>query len=199
MSGYSIKDQRAPHFVTFTVVDWIDVFSRKIYKDCLIESIAYCMANKGMVIYGYVIMSNHVHLIVQSEIEDLSGLLRDFKKFTAKAILEKIETENKSRKEWMLERFSKACQGHTRNKKYQFWRYGNHPEEVRTEKFLWSKLNYIHQNPVRAGIVENAKDYVYSSAQNYIGEKGVLEGVTLASNPVVDVLKPTSFVNYLRQ
>ncbi len=190
--GYKIRDQSKPHFVTFTVVDWVDVFTRKRYKDILLESIAYCQKEKGLVVYGYVIMSNHMHCVLQSETEDLSGLIRDFKKYTAKRILESIKSEPESRREWMLERFAKAGQKHGRNKTYQFWKYGNHPEEIYSEKFLWSKLDYIHMNPVRAGIVQKASEYKYSSASNYVNDHGLIK-LTKVDNPVISVLKSDSF------
>lgn len=97
--GFVIRDQTLPHFITATVVDWVDVFSRKIYKDCIIECLAFCIKNKGMILYSYVIMSNHIHIIVQSEEGKLSDLLRDFKKFTSKTILEKMQTQPESRRE----------------------------------------------------------------------------------------------------
>ena len=78
-------------------MDWVDVFSRKTYEDCIIESLDFCIKNEGMILYGFVIMSNHIHLIIQSEKGKLSDLIRDFKKFTAKTILNKIETEPESR------------------------------------------------------------------------------------------------------
>jgi len=105
--GYTIKDQEKPHFITCTVVDWVDIFTRKIYKDIVISSLEYCIKEKGMILYGYVIMSNHIHLIIQSKESKLSDLVRDFKKFTAKNILETIKTEPESRKEWMLDLFKK--------------------------------------------------------------------------------------------
>ena len=191
--GYKIRDQSRPHYVTFTVVDWVDVFTRKRYKDIIVESFRYCQQEKGMVLYGYVIMGNHIHAIMQSEKEDLSGLIRDFKKHTAKRILESIENEPESRREWMLERFKIAAKKHGRNNKYQFWKYGNHPEEVYSEKFLWSKLDYIHMNPVRAGLVVRASEYVHSSATNYVNGQGVVS-ITKADNPVVEVLKNESFL-----
>jgi REP element-mobilizing transposase RayT len=154
--GYIIRDQALPHFITATVVDWIDVFTRKKYRDTAIDCLDYCITNKAMVLYGYVIMSNHIHLIVQSSDGKLSDLIRDFKKFIATKILEEIQIEPESRREWMLERFKLATESHSRNKNYQFWHYGNHPEEVYTNQFMWSKLDYIHLNPVRAGIVEKA-------------------------------------------
>ncbi|WP_349293605.1 transposase [Flavobacterium flavigenum] len=118
--GYVIRDQSLPHFITATVVDWIDVFTRQTYRDIVIDCLDYCIKNKGMILYGYVIMSNHIHLIVQSEEGKLSDLIRDFKKFMAKSILDKIQNSPESRREWMLERFKLATQSHNRNKDYQF-------------------------------------------------------------------------------
>ena len=86
--------------------------------------------------YGYVIMSNHIHLIIQSKDGNLSDLIRDFKKFTAKSILEKIENEPERRREWMLEKFKKATETHSRNTNYQFWQYGKHAVEIHSHKFM---------------------------------------------------------------
>lgn len=193
--GYIIRDQSKAHFITATVVDWIDVFSRKIYRDCVIDSLNYCVENKGMVLYGYVIMSNHIHLVIQSDSGRLSDLLRDFKKFVAKTVLEKIQTEPESRREWMLQRFRSATQSHSRNMYYQFWQYGNHAEEIYSEAFMWSKLDYIHLNPVRAGIVARAADYIYSSAGYYVNGEGLIK-VEKAGIPVIDVLKASSIIKY---
>ncbi|MDG2431319.1 transposase [Flavobacterium sp.] len=193
--GYVIRNQTKAHFITATVVDWIDVFSRKSYRDIAIDCLNFCVKNKGMIVYGYVIMSNHIHLVIQSNDCSLSDLLRDFKKFTAKTILEQIQTEPESRREWMLERFKLAPQSHSRNKNYQFWQYGNHAEEIYTAKFMWSKLDYIHMNPVRAGIVESASDYIYSSASNYVYDSGLVQ-IEKMDNPIVDVLKSWSFTKY---
>jgi REP element-mobilizing transposase RayT len=193
--GYVIRDPSLPHFITATVVDWIDVFSRKNYRDVVIECFDFCIQNKGMILYGYVIMSNHIHFIVQSKDGKLSDLIRDFKKFTAKTILDKIQTEPESRREWMLERFKLATESHSRNKNFQFWQYGNHPEEIYTNKFMWSKLDYIHLNPVRAGIVAKASHYIYSSASNYVNDCGLLT-IEKADNPIVDVLNLNNFARY---
>ena len=196
--GYIIRDQTLPYYITATVVDWIDIFTRQTYRDSIIESLDYCIKNKGMILYGYVIMSNHIHLIIQSEDGKLSDLIRDFKKFTAKNILDKIQAVPESRKEWMLERFKLAAKKHTRNKNYQFWQYGNHAEEIYTNKFMWSKLDYIHLNPVRACLVEKASHYIYSSASNYINDSGLLK-IEKADNPIINVLDSNAFVKYNQQ
>ncbi|KZS40030.1 transposase [Aquimarina aggregata] len=190
--GYIIRDQSKPHFITATVVDWIDIFSRQTYRDMIIDCLDFCITNKGMLLYGYVIMSNHVHLIIQSQEGKLSDLIRDFKKYTAVTILKKIETVPESRREWMLERFKLATQSHNRNKNYQFWRYGNHAEEIYSQKFMWSKLDYIHLNPVRSRIVCKASDYLYSSASNYVYDYGLL-AIQKVENPIINVHKKDSF------
>jgi REP element-mobilizing transposase RayT len=148
-NSYTIKDQHAMYFVTFTILDWVDVFTRKIYKDICIESLAFCREKKGLKIFGYVIMSNHLHLILQSETLPLSDIIRDFKKFTANRIIDYMEDGfNESRKEWILNRFQYNAAKHQRNSKYQVWTHENHPEELLSTKFIQQKLDYIHQNPV---------------------------------------------------
>ena len=194
--GYVIRDQSLPHFLTVTIVDWVDVFSRKNYRDVVIDCFDFCINNKGMILYSYVIMSNHIHMIIQSNDGKLSDLIRDFKKFTAKTILDKIQTEPESRREWMLERFKLATESHTRNKNYQFWQLGSHAEEIFSEKFMWSKIDYIHFNPVRAGIVSKPQDFIYSSASNYVDGKGILE-VELVQISVVNVINSNSILKYI--
>jgi REP element-mobilizing transposase RayT len=177
--GYKINDQSKIHFVTFTVVDWVDIFTRQIYKDIVIDSFKYCQKEKGMDLYGYVIMSNHIHLILQSQKGSLSDLIRDMKKYIAKTILEAIENTNESRKDWMLKRFEFAAKGTNANEIYKFWQSGNHPEEIYSESFFWTKLNYIHMNPVKAGFVRKASDYIYCSASNYFLNDGIIDIIML--------------------
>jgi REP element-mobilizing transposase RayT len=120
-------------------------------------------------------MTNHIHLIARSENGDLSGWIRDFKSFTTKNIIDAIQNENESRKEWLLYMFKFFANKTNRNELYKLWTGNNHPEEIRTEAFLQKKLNYIHQNPVRAGWVLNETDYLYSSASNYANGTGLIE------------------------
>ena len=174
-TGYKIEDQSALHYVTLQVVYWIDVFTRARYKDIIIENLKYCQENKGLVIYAYVIMSNHIHLLVQSQTNELSDVLRDFKSYTSKKLIASIENDTESRKEWMLFMFKRAAIKHTRNTAYQFWTQENHAEIIYSEKFIRQKLDYIHNNPVRAGIVLQPEDYLYSSARNYAGLESLIQ------------------------
>ena len=182
-TGYKIYDQGALYYLTFQIVNWIDLFTRKVYKDIVIDSLKFCQKNKGLEIYAYVIMSNHMHLLIRSEKEIRSDTIRDFKSYTAKEFLKVIDSVEESRKEWMLILFEFSAKKHKRNSKYQIWTHENHAELIYSNKFIDQKINYIHENPVRAGIVENEEDYVYSSAGVLAGKKGVLE-VEVINMPV---------------
>lgn len=153
-------------------MEWVDVFTRKEYRDILLDSIRYCQKGKGLILYAWYLMSNHVHLVVSAVNNDTSDILRDFKKFTSKQIIKAIE-ENpvESRKEWMLKIFKDAGEQNSRNKYFQFWRQDNQPKELYSERFTSQKLAYIHNNPVEAGIVDKAEEYLYSSARDYYNGK----------------------------
>ena len=167
-TSYRIGDQNALHFITMVTVYWLDLFTRRRTKDILIESFEYCKQNKGLELFGYCIMTNHLHLICRAkEGFQLSDILRDFKRHTAKHILLSIKNEPESRREWILKLLKEAGSKNQKNKEYQIWRQDNHPIELYTNKVIDQKLEYIHNNPVEEGIVENPEDYLYSSARNY--------------------------------
>ncbi|MGB0807143.1 MAG: REP-associated tyrosine transposase [Salibacteraceae bacterium] len=166
-TGYQIKEQDQLYFLTFQIVEWVDIFTRKENRDIVIENLKYCNENKGLEIYGYVIMSNHIHLLLRSDSNELSKTIKEFKSYTAKQILKSIESGTESRRDWMLNVFKDAAFNHKRNSTYQLWTHENHAEHIYSNKFMEQKLNYIHPNPVRAGLVLKEEDYVYSSAINY--------------------------------
>ena len=121
-------------------------------------------------------MSNHLHLVVNSEQpHQLNDVIRDFKKFAAKKIIGQILNEPESRREWMLNEFSNATT--RKHKTYKFWIAGNHALELYNEKFAWTKICYIHNNPVVEGLVKEPQDWVYSSASNYCDEESILKEV----------------------
>jgi putative transposase len=90
LGGYKIRNKKGIHFITFAVVEWIDVFTRKEYKDILIESLKHCQKERGLQIYSWCVMSNHVHLVISTKQNDTSEILRGFKKFTSKEIIKAI-------------------------------------------------------------------------------------------------------------
>lgn len=179
--NYKFKEPESVYFVSFAVVEWLDVFTRNEYKNIVIDSLSYCQREKGREIFAWCIMTNHVHLIFRSvKGQKPELLLGDFKRFTSKAIVKAIQdNEHESRKEWLLEQFAKAGSQSSNVKTYQFWRHDNKPIELWSIKVIDEKIRYIHNNPVEAGLVFYPEDYVYSSARDYRGEKGVLLDVVV--------------------
>ena len=124
-------------------------------------------------------MTNHVHLIFRS-LEDQKPelLLGDFKRFTSRSVIASIkENPKESRKELLLNYFQKEAKKSSNTTQYQFWRHDNKPIELWSTEVIQQKINYIHNNPVEEGLVFRAEDYKYSSASDYAGEKGLLDGV----------------------
>jgi putative transposase len=185
--GYVIRDQQAIHYMTFTIVGWIDVFSRQIYRDIFIESLKYCQQTKGLRLHAYVIMTNHVHLIVSVDVgHSVSNFVRDCKKFTSKQILAEIESNpEESRRQLLLHQFKYYASRHARNEHYQLWEHDNHFVELTSPAFTQQKIDYIHENPVKAGWVYKAEDYIYSSASNYAGIDQIIDVDCLLFGPVV--------------
>jgi putative transposase len=173
---FKIRNQNAPHFVTFAVVDWLNVFTRPEYKNIIVDSLKFCHDKKGLIIHCWVIMSNHVHFNVSAaEGFLLSNILRDFKKYTSTKLLFEIRKNPKdSRKTWMFKHFELAGEKNSRNRFYQFWRQDNHPVELDDEGKIFFTTRYIHNNPVVSGDVEYPEEYLYSSARDYKNRKGLL-------------------------
>ena len=175
-SRYKIRDNEGLFFITSTVIGWVDIFTRREYRDSLINSLKFCVENKGLILHAYVIMSNHFHAIVSCEQgTDLVTTIRDFKKFTSKEIIRLIKSIRESRREWLLNKFSYEAHRVQRGQDYILWKEGYHAIQIETNSFLDRKLEYIHNNPVKAGIVDRPEDYIYSSARNYCGEKGIID------------------------
>lgn len=174
--GYRIGDENAPYFITMTVIAWVDVFTRKRYKDIVIDSLKYCQQNKGLELYAFVIMSNHIHLIARTtEGHSLTDYIRDFKKYTAKEILRSIHDDVESRKEWLLNMFRYVGKQNPNNTEYQFWQNDNHPILLSRPDWVKQRLDYVHYNPVEAGWVQSPEEYLYSSARNYGSRESLLE------------------------
>jgi putative transposase len=176
MSGsrYLISDQHQSYFITCTIVSWIDLFTRPEYKNTIVDSLNYCIQEKGLILNGWVIMTNHIHFIGRcEEPKRMSDFLRDFKKFTSKKLATAISEIPESRREWLLEFNFEARKTH-RAENYKIWQDDNHPIDLQYIDAL-EKLNYIHNNPVKARIVELPAEYIYSSAKDYNGLGGLIK------------------------
>ena len=173
---YKFSDQHQLYFVIFAGVNWIDLFIRNEYKEIMLASWRHCQAKKGLEIYGWCIMSSHIHMVIGTHGDKLENIMRDMKKHTSTALKEAIKNHpGESRREWMLWMMERAGKENIKNQNFQLWQQDNHPIELPTPKILHQKLDYIHYNPVVAGIVEKPEDYLYSSARDYFGMPGLMD------------------------
>jgi REP element-mobilizing transposase RayT len=164
-TGYQINDQGGLYYLTFQIVDWINILSRQVYRDIVVDNLKYTIEYKGLELYAFVIMFNHVHLIAQSINGTLSNTIRDIKKHISRKIIETVQTIPESRKEWMLNRFAFNAKQNQRSKNFQVWTQENHAVYLYNLCLIREKL-----------------DYLYSSARFYAGLECVL--------PVVDIGLP---------
>lgn len=179
------KDTENLFFTTMTVVYWIDLFIREEYNRVFIESVKFCQKEKGLIVYGWVIMPSHIHMIVGSTGKPFSDIFRDLKRHTSqtlhKSILENVE---ESRKEWMIWMMERS--GKKNGNKFQLWHPENHPIILDTNDILDQKLNYIHNNPIKSGFVSEAHFWKYSSANDYINnENGMIDICRIESELII--------------
>jgi len=130
------------------------------------SSLDYCRKYKGLKIFAYVVMPTHFHAVVACESpNELSDIMRDFKRHTSRELIQVLEGSNC---QVALSAFQAAKKDAKGNTDYKLWQDGFHPKAIFTEAVLRQKIEYVHQNPVRKGLVEKAADWLFSSARNYL-------------------------------
>jgi putative transposase len=181
-SKYKLADNNHVYFVSFAVVYWIDLFTRTEYCKVLMDSLAFCEKNKGLELYAYCIMPSHVHLIIGTNKEPLQNIMRDFKRFTSTNLRKAIsEHTGESRKEWLLWMMKRAGEKSSHHRDFQLWQEGNHPVALTTPAIAKQKLDYLHNNPVEAGLVYQPESWKYSSAGYYLNQESEREVILLGS------------------
>ncbi|HGZ70621.1 MAG TPA: transposase [Nitratifractor sp.] len=169
-SRYKIYEPTHPHFLTCTILNWLPIFTRKESVQIIIDSLKYLQKEENLKLYAYVILENHLHLIAQSD--DIAKSMRHFKSFTAKELLKLLQKENANT---LLEQFRFYKKAHKKDREYQIWQEGYQPKLIQSDAMMIAKINYIHENPVKRGYVDEAKHWRYSSARDYEGIKGLIE------------------------
>jgi REP element-mobilizing transposase RayT len=206
MSGENhIHSKQAGYFITFDTVDWVDVFIRPVYKQVIVHTLNHFIDNKGLNLFAWCLMTNHLHLVAQAKdgfvIADIE---KEFKAFTNNKILEALDTEPETRREWMMKRFENVGNILGLLKKFQVWQNSNNPSfiDMRKTDQLIDHISLIHENPVRDRFVDSASEYPYSSARDYAGMKGL---VKITKLPAVEQILAASesfnsnfFVKYVR-
>ena len=168
-SRYRICDEKAPHFLTCTVLNWMPLFTRPQTAGIILDALRYRQEETGWKIYGYVILENHIHLIVQAE--NLAMELPRFKSYTARKLIDHLKECHAER---LLKQLAFFRKSHKQDRDYQCWEEGSHPQLIENEQVLRQKLDYIHQNPVKRGYVVESVHWLYSSARDYAGLAGLI-------------------------
>lgn len=162
---YQITENSSPYFLTCTIIEWLPVFTRQPYFDIIIDTLKYNRQKKGLKLFAYVILDNHLHLVAAGD--RLDQTVKEFKSHTARAIIEMATSEDKT---WLLNQLKYYKAKHKKKSHYQVWQEGFHPQLIQSEDMLHQKIDYIHDNPVNIGLVERAEDWLYSSARNYLNK-----------------------------
>ena len=149
-----------PQYFTATNLEWKKLLQPDKYKDIITDSLRFLVEDKRIILYAFVIMINHIHLIWQMRASiDLEAVQRDFLKFTAG----KIKADIRKHHPAVLLHFFVGA----KDREYQFWERNPLSIELRTPAVFLQKLNYIHWNPVRAGLCRWPEKYKYSAAMFY--------------------------------
>jgi len=159
--------------MTSTVVEWIPLFGSPPLAQIVLDSLSFMQEKKRLTLYAYVIMENHMHII--AEAGNLSSEIADLKSYTARRIIDTLKEDNRLR---TLERLEDAKLSHKKDRTYQLWQEGSHPEEIISADMMKQKIEYIHNNPVKRGYVDQPTDWRYSSARNYEGLLGLIHVTT---------------------
>jgi len=162
-SRYKITAEDGVYFVTSTIVEWLPVFTSKSYFDIIIQSLSFCKTYKGLQLFSYVILDNHFHLIIAGT--NLDRTVTDLKKFTARKIIDQLQQD---RKAWLLNQLAYYKKRYKTKSDYQVWQEGYHPELIFSYEMLLQKMEYIHNNPVKRGLVVLPEHWLHSSARNYL-------------------------------
>jgi len=169
-SRYKIYEPTHPHFITCTILHWIPIFTRTQTTDIIFNSLKYLQQTDNLKIYAYVILENHLHLIASSD--DINKSMTNFKKFTAKEIINLLKKGNVKT---ILEQLAFYKKAHKKETTYQLWQEGIQPKLIQSDKMMIERINYIHNNPVKRGYIENAKCWRYSSARDYEDIEGLIK------------------------
>ncbi len=169
-SSYKFIDKDQAYFLTSTVVEWLPIFSDPQIAEILFESLRFLQRERSLIKYAYMILENHLHMVASSE--DMGKTMKEFKSYTAAEIVDYLEKHGSVD---MLKMLQRAKLPYKTESKHQVWQEGSHPEQITSEEMLRQKIEYIHNNPVKRGYVDEPIHWRYSSARNYEGEKGRID------------------------
>jgi putative transposase len=188
----NFSEKQVCYFLTFNTVDWVDIFIRPVYKQIIVHSLNHFIDQKGLTVYAWCLMTNHLHLLAQAkENEVIAEIEKEYKSFTTQKILEAIDTEQEIRKNWMMERFENFSNMLGLLQKFHVWQTSSSPIfiDLQKKESIIEHFEFIHNNPVRDRIVDTPSDYLYSSARDYSGMQGL---VHITKPPLIEQQLVTS-------
>jgi putative transposase len=158
-SRYRILEHDFAHFISGTIVAWLPIFTTAERCDTLVQAFKYCRQHKALKVYAWVILDTHFHAILAAP--DLARVLADLKRHTARRVIELLEKE---RCTWLLRELHHQRAPHKTGSQYQLWQEGSHPQAIMGDTMMLQKLEYVHNNPVKRGLVASQEHWRYSSA-----------------------------------
>jgi REP element-mobilizing transposase RayT len=168
-SRYRILERDHSHFITSTTVAWLPIFTSAARCDILVDAFEYCRQHKELKLYAWVILDTHFHAIVAAP--ELVRVLADLKRHTARRLVEQLEAE---RCDWLLRQLRYERAPNKTESQHQVWQEGSHPQAIMSDEMVLQKLEYLHNNPVKRGLVASPEHWCYSSAHEW------LAGATIA-------------------
>jgi REP element-mobilizing transposase RayT len=172
-TGYRIFEVEHPYFLTCTIVGWLAVFTRPEAVQILFDSWNFLEKERDFRLYGYVVLENHLHVIASAP--HLANAIKSFKMYTARHIIDLLETHGAK---VLLKQLRALKLRHKTDSEYQCWEEGSKPKQIDGDVMMLQKLEYIHNNPVKRGYVDDPVHWRYSSARNYAGMPGLIKVVT---------------------
>jgi putative transposase len=172
-SCYRVFETEYPYFMTWTIVGWLPVFTRLEAVEIIYDSWRYLQREREFKLFGYVILENHLHLIATAP--ELSSAMQNSKSYAAKQLIELLQRRAATA---LLRALGALKLRHKTQSDYQVWQEGSHPQQIQDDEMMWQKLEYIHNNPVVRGYVDDPLHWRHSSARNYAGQPGSIEVVT---------------------
>jgi putative transposase len=171
---YRFGESRQPHFITWTIVAWLPVFTRPEAVQIVLDSWSFLQNENRMTLLGYVVLENHLHFIAAAA-ENLGKEVGDFKSYTAKKLVELLERFGAKT---LLEQLQYYKLRHKIDQQHQVWQEGSQPKQIENDEVLLQKLDYAHYNPVKRGYVDDPLHWRYSSARNYARQPGLIHVCT---------------------
>jgi putative transposase len=172
-SRYRIFEEEYPYFLTDTIAAWLPIFTYPWAVDVVLDSWRWLQREREVEIFGYVVMENHLHWIARGQ--QLADLAGRFKSYSARRIIDELNSRGGDTLLAELQFFKKQ---HKQDQRYQLWQEGSYPKQIKDDAMMLQKLEYMHNNPLRRGYVDEPAHWRYSSARNYAGKPGLIEVIT---------------------